>query len=241
MDNFPLWIDHILAILLGVVVPASSARSYAKNSFPTVLTSLQKKDFYISTSVSLFIMAFIVMLCWLLFKRIPEDIGLQRPYDEGQGYWWAALLFIILYIADTLYSVSSPSQIQKAIEESKKRTPFMPTSSSEFRVYLLMCFSAGVFEEIVYRGFFVTYSYYLFSGLPNTWLWAIFLPSAIFSIAHYYQGTKAVIKILVFSLLFGYYFIRSGSLLICMLLHFLVNVTGGFLTLWFSKKKLIDL
>jgi membrane protease YdiL (CAAX protease family) len=58
-----------------------------------------------------------------------------------------------------------------------------------------MCFSAGVFEEIVYRGYLINYCWSLFEGSDYQQTIAVLLPALAFSIAHFYQGAKAVLKI----------------------------------------------
>jgi membrane protease YdiL (CAAX protease family) len=68
-------------------------------------------------------------------------------------------------------------------------------------------------------------------------LLSVFLPAFVFSIAHFYQGVKAVIKIFVLAVLFGYLFVFSGSLLIVMILHFLVDAVGGLLTIKYMKEE----
>ncbi|HEY6502724.1 MAG TPA: CPBP family intramembrane glutamic endopeptidase [Chitinophagaceae bacterium] len=236
MENFPAWADHILAFLVGIVIPLQTSYRNAKNPLPDQFDSRQKKSFYLSGSFSLFLIAFIIMLVWLLFKRPLEEIGFRKPGDN-KSYWWLVLIFIALYIIDTALSVGGQSNREKTIQRWKTRTAFMPTLPGEFPLYLLLCFSAGVFEEIIFRGFLVTYCYYLFSGADQQEFWAVILPALIFSIAHYYQGSKAVLKILVFSCLFGFIFTRSGSLLIVMLLHFLVDAAGGLLTLRLMNKE----
>ena len=127
--------------------------------------------------------------------------------------------------------------MDESIEEWKKRTPFLPTKKSELPEYLLLCFSAGVFEEIVYRGYLVTYCWYLFTGFQYQELLSILLPAFFFSIAHFYQGTKAVIKIFVLAIVFGYVFLYSGSLLVVMILHFAVDAVGGILTMKYLKEE----
>jgi membrane protease YdiL (CAAX protease family) len=62
------------------------------------------------------------------------------------------------------------------------------------------------------------------------------LPAVSFSIAHIYQGTKAVLKILLLAVFFGLIFRLSGSLLVVMLLHFLVDAGGGIFTVAYFKE-----
>ena len=65
---------------------------------------------------------------------------------------------------------------------------------------------------------------------------AVVLPALAFSVAHFHQGAKAVLKIFFLAVFFGYLLIYSGSLLIVMILHFLVDAIGGLLTIKYMKE-----
>jgi len=236
MDRFPHWIDHILAFILCVAIPFYAARQRAGELSKIVFSSELKKRIYISGSFSLFIMGAVVMSVWLLFKRPVSEIGLTQPVNI-QLWWRLSIILVFVYLLDAFVTLSSKKDIDKTVKNWKKRTPFLPTKKSELPEYLLLCFSAGVFEEIVYRGYLVNYCWYLFEGYNYQRSLSVFLPALVFSIAHFYQGTKAVIKIFVLALFFGYIFIYSGSLLIVMILHFLIDAVGGLLTIKYMKEE----
>ncbi|MFI5132003.1 MAG: CPBP family intramembrane glutamic endopeptidase [Chitinophagales bacterium] len=181
-------------------------------------------------------MAAIIVSVWLLFKRPPAEIGLTLRV-EGSVWKWTVMAFVILYTIDTINSVATPKNIAASLSDWQKRTPFMPTKMKELPVYLLMCLCAGVFEEIVFRGYLVTYFWYLFSGSNYQQILSVFLPAFVFSISHFYHGRKNIIKIFMLSALFGFIFIQSGSLVIVMLLHFITNVIGGLLTVKYIREK----
>jgi membrane protease YdiL (CAAX protease family) len=101
--------------------------------------------------------------------------------------------------------------------------------------YFIMCCTAAFCEELIYRGYLINFFQSLFQGLPNAPTLSLLLPAFFFSAAHYYQGIKAVFKILVLSTLFGLLFLKSGSLLIVCLLHFLVDWCSGLLYAHFAK------
>jgi membrane protease YdiL (CAAX protease family) len=181
-------------------------------------------------------MGAVVILVWLVFKRPIAEIGLTQPRNF-QGWWWIIIAFVSIYVLDTAIPLSSKKGIEEAVNDFRNRTPFLPTRKRELPEYILMCFSAGVFEEIVYRGYLVTYCWYLFAGMDNRELLAVGLPAFAFAVAHYYQGAKAVLKIIVLAGFFGYLFIYSGSLLVVMILHFIVDAVGGLLTLKYVKEE----
>jgi len=236
MDKFPHWVDHILAFAFCIAIPLYGAIQRRKGFPDITFTSEQKKTIYISGSFSLFIMAAAVMAVWLLFKRPLAEIGLTQP-GNFRSWWWMAIIFALVYLVDSAVTLSSKKGVDKTVDNWKKRTPFLPTKNNELPEYFLLCFSAGVFEEIVYRGYLVNYCWYLFDGSNYQQALAIFLPAFAFSIAHFYQGGKAVLKIFVLAVFFGYLFIYSGSLLMVMILHFLVDAIGGLLTIKYMKEE----
>ena len=235
MGNFPHWVDHIIAFVFCIAIPLYAARQKAKGTSFTSFSSDQKKQIYISGSFSLFVMGAIVVSVWLIFQRPLSELGLTQPVNF-RSWWWIAIIFVLVYLLDTFISFSSKKEVDKTIEEFKRRTPFLPTKNSELPEYFLMCFSAGVFEEIVYRGYLINYCWYLFEGYKYQQMIAVVLPALAFSVAHFYQGAKAVLKIFFLSVFFGYLFIYSGSLLIVMILHFLVDAIGGLLTIKYMKE-----
>jgi membrane protease YdiL (CAAX protease family) len=122
--------------------------------------------------------------------------------------------------------------------ELLKAAPFLPSNYKEFAQFSFLAFSAGICEEIVYRGFLVNYLYGHF--IDPVWAYnvAVIFPAIIFGIVHMYQGFKAVLKIAVMSLLFGTIFIFSESLLIVIILHVAVDLLGGFIGMKINQKAL---
>ena len=239
MDNFPLWADHILAFLFGIAIPFYAAYKRPKDLAGRHFDTRQKKRIYLANSFFLFLMAGVILAVWLLFKRSLTDLGF-KSISNIETWYWMAIIFILLYIIDTGIAIHSKENLKKNFDAKHSKTPFMPTKNHELPLYFLMCFSAGVFEEIIFRGFLVTYFMNLLADIVSGEMWAVFFPAILFSIAHYYQGSKAVLKILILSVLFGYIFILSDSLLVVMLLHFLVDAIGGLLTLKYMKKEMED-
>lgn len=236
MDNFPLWIDHIAAVLLGIILPVFLTWKNRKGNPRVIFSSRDKKRIYLSGSFSLFLMGSSVILIWLIFQRPFSALGFKQA-EHFNSWWWLVLVFLILFLFDSLMAVTGEENKRLSIEHMKTRTPFLPSVKSELPLYTLMCLSAGVFEELVYRGFLITYCLQLFADFNFPELWAIVLPGLVFSAAHFYQGSKAVIKIFVFSVFFGFIFIMSESLLLVVILHFLVDLIGGIITMNFLQNR----
>jgi membrane protease YdiL (CAAX protease family) len=181
-------------------------------------------------------MAAVVLSVWLVFKRPLSEIGFTLNPDIRSSAW-AVIAFAILYAIDTLNSVATPEKIAASISEQEKRTPFMPTKMKELPAYVLMCVCAGVFEEIVYRGYIVTYFWHFFRGSGYQLILSVVLPAFVFSISHFYYGAKNIIKAFILSMFLGLIFIQSRSLVIVMFLHFLIDLIGGLLTIKYRRQE----
>lgn len=229
MDKFPNWADHIVAFIFCIVLPLIAIKQYLKNNSIVRYNSLQKRAFYLSTCLSQIIMAAIIMSVWLLFKRPLAEMGLTLNI-KGKLWIWPLFAFVIVYAIEIINSGATTKKIASYVSEWEKRTPFLPTNGKEFQAYLFMCLCAGLIEEVIYRGYMVTYFSYLFKGSVYGESISVFLPAFIFSVSHFYHGLKNIIKIFILSVFFGYIYILSGSLAIVMLLHFLVDVIGGLLS-----------
>lgn len=172
-------------------------------------------------------LALFTMGIWMIQHRHLSDLGF-RPMQKGIYHWITAILLVILFIIESIYTrFTSTKRSNKP--DFDAAVPFLPKSYSELPAYTLMCISAGLGEEILYRGFMVTY--FIDSNIVSfPWL-ALLLPSILFSLAHYYQGYIAVLKIFVLSILFSLIFIWSGSLILPIIIHFLIDFIGGWMAI----------
>ncbi|HLO79575.1 MAG TPA: CPBP family intramembrane glutamic endopeptidase [Chitinophagaceae bacterium] len=224
----PTYIDHILVLLLGLALPFFSGIRGSEKLGSIHFDARTRRRFYLSNSMVLWIMAGVVMGIWFWNNRTFSLMGFRMPEPE----WTAGILsavLIILYVGDILYSMLSPAELQKTHEQWESSVPFLPERYRELPAYTFMCIAAGVCEEIMYRGFLVNYFIDpMKPGFP--WMAAVF-PAILFSIAHFYQGYKAIAKIFLLSLLFALIFIFSKSLLFVVIIHFLIDFTGGILAI----------
>jgi membrane protease YdiL (CAAX protease family) len=81
--------------------------------------------------------------------------------------------------------------------------------------------TAGVCEEVLYRGFFIATGVLFFDLSVE---WAAALATVIFVVAHAYQGAVGLLSVTVLALVFTTVYLRTGSLLLPVALHVLVDL-----------------
>lgn len=233
------WIDHIIFGIFGLLFPIHSMFStQPKLAEMEEWEPDMKRMLYISNSISLLVMALIVLAAWYFTDRTWSQIGLQMPtFTE---WIWPFILFIIfnlLYILDAWQELRTPKARSKAHAHWKKHTPFLPENAKETIQFIPLAFSAGINEEIVFRGFFINYFLLLFAGHEYQYVLALAIPSMLFAVVHYYQGWKAVLKIGVLSIFFGLLYLTTKSLLIPILLHVFIDLIGGVISWKYLSKE----
>ena len=229
----PSLIDHILVLVFGLVLPFFSGIRGSEQLGNIYFDERTRRRFFISNSLLLWFLTAIVMLIWFFYDR-PFSLMGFRNIEPGRIPWILTFILLGAYTADILYYIFSKEELQKTQEHWESSVPFLPEHYRELPAYTFMCITAGVCEEILFRGFMVTYFIDpMHSGFP--WMAAIF-PAILFSLAHFYQGYKAMMKIFLLSMLFALIFIFSKSLLIIIVIHFLIDFIGGIAAIRMKKK-----
>ena len=109
-------------------------------------------------------------------------------FFKGFSFWIVAN--IILYLVKYLLNLPLVSN---------SNANLLPYNYLECTSFFILALSAGFCEEIIYRGYFQKQFTAIFR---NKWL-AIILQGILFGISHGYQGTKYIILISVYGILFG--------------------------------------
>jgi membrane protease YdiL (CAAX protease family) len=158
--------------------------------------------------------------------RSPADFGWL--YANPWAFGMASLLVGALLIL--IFSTGLQCMLKKGVRE--KIAPAMnglrfllPVSRTERFWWALMSVSAGICEEVLYRGFLLEFLRGRLEGGPQLGLTSALLLSTIaFSAGHLYQGAAGMIKTAVLGLLFGMLAILSGSLLLPIVCHVLIDL-----------------
>jgi membrane protease YdiL (CAAX protease family) len=108
----------------------------------------------------------------------------------------------------------------------------LPVSSIERRWWIVVSLSAGVCEEILFRGFLFNFLHGAQLADIHIGAFAAFLLTALsFGSSHLYQGWQGMVSSVLIGMALGVLAITTGSLLLPILLHILMNVK----ILWMYK------
>jgi membrane protease YdiL (CAAX protease family) len=229
------WFDHIFAIFILIVIPALSFRS--ERMSPDLIESLPpKKHLFYSNGLMLFIGALLVITSWNISERPWSALGIEW-IQSNPIVWILSITILFFYFGDILYGYINKNYLKSRMDEMQY---IIPVNWDEFKPYIFLAFSAGICEEIVFRGFLITYIFHYIGDMPYGQGIAMVIPALVFSLSHLYQGWWAVLKIFIIALLFGAIFIFSGSLILVILIHIFIDLVSGLAGVMSYKSTLKD-
>ena len=167
----------------------------------------------------------LVALCaWVLARRELNiaDMGLLVP---GDGWaWGTAIGLAIVLTSATVAAVRSIRQGKAEIPSHLRHVVrILPSNSIERAGFVPVALTAGLCEEILYRGF-LTFAIY---HVIRSWPAALALGTLAFGFGHLYQGARGIISTAVLggllAVIYGYW----GSLWPCVLVHVIVDLVNG--------------
>ena len=97
----------------------------------------------------------------------------------------------------------------------------LPSGPRERLLFAAVAISAGVCEEVVFRGWLLCTLHNVI-GLNGTTL--VLVAAACFGLVHFYQGATGMIVTAIAGILFTFLYVQSGSLLVPILLHILIDL-----------------
>ena len=226
--------DHLIFVLLGIILPVVLLITGNRRRKEKAIrwTEKMKIGLYYSNGLLLYTMAAVVILNRWLTGRPLTEIGLgwgSVPYDLTAVVLLSA--FLLLYLLD-LYQEAGSAENREETRREFTKLGFLPVTATQFLHFLFLAVAAGVGEEIVYRGFMITYLTALFGTTGWPVLVVLLLPAVAFGVGHIYQGWRAVGKIILMALLFGFFYLRTNTLWPLMLIHTAVDILGGLLS-WY--------
>jgi membrane protease YdiL (CAAX protease family) len=167
-----------------------------------------------------------VVVLILIVAPIPQPftwIGFTLPNQFG----WIVLAALVLGLGlSTVLLRRNPgamAAMQRSLEAS---SILLPATSTERKWYAVAGITAGICEELLYRGFLMRYIHSTFPTLD--WLFMAILSGIIYGLSRAYQGLKGISQTALTGFSFAIVFYLSGSLLPAMVFHALAELR----TLW---------
>jgi membrane protease YdiL (CAAX protease family) len=220
----------ILALIIAVVLIMYLMQVGFPHSARQISTSRTFLRFYFHRIFSSWVLLGITGIILLHDGISLSSIGLLLPNP-----WWPTLLafagvgiLFSLLLMMHLHT-SNDEQLRAKLAREKHRLA-LPRTPSERLVWVGVSINAGIWEEIVFRGFlpwYIVHRLNLF-GFSVPFVWAAIFSLMLFSLAHLYQGWGGVMGVGLPGITLAMLYALTGTLFASILWHLLFDVRFSF-------------
>ncbi len=227
--HFASLLQHLFAVLLLVIVPIVEVR-YDRR-LKQFTSSHRRTAWYQINIITLCVLAVSALALaypvniFTLANRPSVALWLGAHPTALFGASGVAVAYTIIALGQG-FQVAMDQALRMRVAKAMRSLRFvLPVTPRERHWWILVSLSAGVCEEILYRGFVTHYfsgslSATISLGTVGAWLTA----SLFFGLAHAYQGVAGIVRTTAAGLILGSIAILSGGLLLPIVLHFLFDV-----------------
>ena len=215
----------LLAVLIGLIYPGYGYVSAPQARKMLELYRNEKRALYLSTILLQWLLSIAVLCGMWYFDRSWHLVGmhwLNNPWDI-LSLVFPGLLFWILIRQIPLRDSELP-RMQRYYGQIML---MMPYNERDYRTSIVLAFTAGFCEELLFRGFL----YWQLSLFVEPAL-AILLPNLAFALGHIVSGWRNTTYAFLLGVLWSLVFYYTGSLWWAVLSHILLDLfslTRGYL------------
>jgi len=164
-----------------------------------------------------------VVALWLAFGR-PFDylrLGIGIPARTGIGLA-LAITYIVFAGMQRRTALRRPDIADSVRKQLGRADALMPHTAREYRLFQMVAITAGICEEVLYRGFVIWYLAIWTALIP-----AALLSSILFGFAHIYIGLPHVLRTTIVGAVFAILVLGTGSLWPAIFLHAAIDLFSG--------------
>ncbi len=210
-----VFLPHVLiAILLLVLAPWDIWEYRRLRAAPDGA----RIGFYVRTSAALW-----VLIALSLFAIPLQAMWAAPAYDALllSPFWWRMLSYLVLFLMavapwlQIAYLGVAKDKRERALKGLEALAFMLPRNGFERGLFALLCLSAGIGEEIIFRGFVLRYLLDWHLGLTL----AVIGSSLLFGLAHAGQGGSGIVRTGLVGLILALLYLATGSLLLPIVAH----------------------
>ncbi|HET9325397.1 MAG TPA: CPBP family glutamic-type intramembrane protease [Candidatus Eisenbacteria bacterium] len=221
----PFWLDHVLVVVLTVFFPIRAATFGYRRLVLAPMESVAdlRRTLYFQAIALQWGLSALMLALWLMRGRSAMALGLE-PRDPRNLVWGllgAAVIAAAFWIVRGRVR-RDPEALEHVVEKLGHIERMLPRTTEEKRIFHVVALTAGVCEELLYRGYMIWYLTWWLDVVP-----AVIVSSVIFGVGHSYQGVKGIVTTTLVGAVMAMIYLASGSLWPAMAVHAIVDMHAG--------------
>ena len=218
-------LDHILFALICLALPLVDWLWLYPRLVRTTAAGVTgaRERGYIHTILTAWGLTACVLALWIVLGRPLDYLRLGLGYGLRAGIGLAlAVAYAALAWAQRRAVLRRPDAAELVRRQLGRADALMPRTLREYRLFQLVAITAGICEEILYRGFVMWYLAVWTGAIP-----AALISSVLFGLAHIYIGIPHVIRSMIVGGVFAVLVLGTGSLWPAVVLHAVIDLFSG--------------
>ena len=220
---FATLLAHLLILFLIIGVPIRGAQRFRVLMRRIARHPELRSQFYVRGMLSQWLMLIPLVIIAL---SLGWSLGLQLPNQTFLAFlgMFFAVILVVLFYAQVFYirRVARTAEGRVRLRQSMSGPlQLLPRTPKERALWVLLSMTAGICEELLYRGFMTAYLTTIFQVHI---VLAILIVAVLFGIGHTYQKLTGVLGTSLMGLVFGFLYIFTGSLLLPIIVHALFDM-----------------
>jgi membrane protease YdiL (CAAX protease family) len=221
-------LDHLFALVLLAGLPAwavvkfGQLRARIESGDPDARASEYRK----TIAMQWLVVAGLGTVWWAAGR--PFDLlGFVMPGGLRLVLTLALSAGVVLLFTRQHTAVLASADLRRQVRDQLDRQPaarlLIPRTDHEASIFTWLALTAGICEEILYRGFLW---WYVATLVPVTWIAAV-LVAVVFGAAHAYQGVGGIVRTGIAGAVALAAYLGTGSLIAPIVLHATLDVMNG--------------
>jgi len=230
---FDAWVPYArllfaMAFVLFPFIDINAKRRLQKHTSSAARISLYRSGIlrsWVLTSIALLLAAHGNLL---VLERSASDIPWLLASASHRALAAALLgLAAALALGQSALLGATAAWRKRYAKATQRVRYFLPVTKEERRWWLFACLTAGICEELLFRGYLMQFLTGKMAGGPSLGLTAAWLVSSVaFGLGHLYQGLRGAITAALGGMVLGLMAILTGDLLLSIVVHTVVDAAA---------------
>jgi membrane protease YdiL (CAAX protease family) len=164
----------------------------------------------------------VVLVIGLLAGRGPSSIGLRIGDHRASEGAIVAEVAVLLGISALVFRFGGRGITEMLRRQARGFAALLPQGRRERHTFAVLAVTAGICEELLFRGFAIAYVRWLWPGAST--LWVTVITAAAFGLVHLYQGPRGVVLTGLVGGYLAWLVLTTGSLFPAMIIHALLDL-----------------
>jgi membrane protease YdiL (CAAX protease family) len=181
---------------------------------------------YNNTILTLWLVTIACTVLWVMSGMSLRELGLRL--GEGWRFWlsWSvvglAAGYMIISVLQVRFSPKARAAMRQQLGQAGDLGLIHPETPREHGRFTWLAITAGITEEVLFRGFLIG----VFALVFPLWLAALFA-AGLFVLGHAYQGLRGMMRTLPITAILTLVYVVGDSLWPAITLHILCDVAAG--------------